>query len=811
MYRLISLFLLLSLSGGTLLAEEELLKPDQAFSISSRSEGNNIVVHWDIADGYYLYRSKFRFETSDPKVTLGSAELPPGKIKKDPFFGDIEVYRGSVEAVIPVHAQGDQKPDILELDVRSQGCADIGICYPPHTQTLLVALDSNADGPPPVTAAAAAEAEEALEQFTGSKIEGASASPTPEEPAATSPLEALGNTLGDALGLDDDDGILPPDKAYQVIPQVVDGHELRLDFKVADGTYLYEDKLEVQVEGDGVGVGPLKLPKAKIKPDTIKPDGTIGDVPVYVHDFQVTVPLLREKPEALTARVTVKYQGCAERGICYPPQKKVFELPLPPVKKVDAAGSATSKVARAIDQPAPAGTASSPAAPAPAAAPATVTEQSEQDQIATMLKSDSTWLVMLSFFGIGLLLAFTPCVFPMIPILSGIIAGQGSGITTRRAFTLSLVYVLAMAATYTIVGVLAGLFGANLQAAFQNPWILSAFAGLFVLLALSMFGFYDLQLPASWQSRLSELSNRQQGGQLSGVAVMGLLSALIVGPCVAPPLAGALIFIGQTGDWMLGGLALFAMSLGMGAPLLAIGTSAGKFLPKAGGWMDAVKAVFGVIMLGLAITMLERFLPEVIIMALWGVLLVVSSIYMGALKQLPVEASGWTKLWKGFGVVLLIYGTLFIVGVAANGRDTLQPLRGLMPAGTGAPGTVAGHVTFRQVKNNAELDRELAAARAAGKPVMLDFYADWCIYCKTLEKNVFPDPRVRAAMADFVMLQVDVTDQTDEQLAIQKRFDVPAPPALIFWNPSGEELRHLRIMGEIDAQELARHAARVYQ
>jgi len=796
MTALIRLFLLLLLAGGPALAEEPLLKPDQAFGISSRTEGSNIVVRWEIADGYYLYRSKFRFDTNDDRITLGMPELPEGEIKKDPFFGDIEIYRGSVEVPIPVHFNGSERPELIELDVRSQGCADIGICFPPHTQTLLVALKQEADQPPPVAREAVAEAEQALEQFAGSPT-GADPDPAAQSPAADpSPLQELGAVLGDALGLEED-GFLPPDKAYRVVPEVINGNRLRLDFKVAEGTYLYEDKLQVSIEGEGVKVGRLELPKPKIKPNTIKPDGTIGDVPVFVHDFQVGVPLVRQKGEALEAKLTVKYQGCAEAGICYPPQKKVFDLALP----------ATSVVGEGTTAAAPAETTG--AAPS-AGEEAPEIEQSEQDRIAGMLRSGSTWLVVFSFFGLGLLLSFTPCVFPMIPILSGIIAGQGNQVTTRRAFSLSVVFVLAMAITYTIAGVLAGLFGANLQAAFQDPWILSFFALVFVLLALSMFGFYDLQLPASWQSKLSEISNRQQGGQTTGVAVMGLLSALIVGPCVAPPLAGALIFIGQTGDWQLGGLALFAMSLGMGAPLIVIGTSAGKLLPKAGSWMDAVKAVFGVVMLGLAITMLERFLPEVVIMALWGVLLVVSSVYMGALRQLPADASGWSKLWKGLGLVVLIYGILFLVGVAANGRDTLQPLRGILPAGvSGGPAAVTDRVAFKRIKSVEDLEREVAAAKAAGKPVMLDFYADWCIYCKTLEKNVFPDPRVRAYLDQFVLLQADVTEQDEQDLALQRRFEVPAPPALIFWNSRGEELRPLRVMGDIGAGELADHLARV--
>ncbi len=796
MYRLILLFSFLILSPA-LLADEELLKPDQAYSISGEAAGDRIIVRWDIADGYYLYRNKFRFKADSKEISLGSPDLPPGKVKKDPFFGDIEIYRKQVAVELPYHITG-KAPSMLELEARSQGCADAGICYPPHTQKLLIALNTQADLPPPVTPAAAADAQETLVQVSGSEIPEAQSSPAEPAAATPSPLDALG-ALGDDLGLEDDDGILSPDQAYRPFVESKDGRNLDVHWEIADGTYLYEDKVKVSIDGKDVSLGAFKLPPPKIKHDSIKPDGSIGDVAVFVHKLDLSIPLVRGGKEATEATVTLKYQGCAERGICYPPQKKQFKFQLPPVSQA-AVPTAKPAVATSVATPAP--------APQPAPSAPTV-EKSEQDQIASMLGSSSTWLILLTFFGIGLLLAFTPCVFPMIPILSGIIAGQGAGITTRKAFTLSVVYVLAMAVTYTIVGVLAGIFGAsmNLTAAFQNPWILSAFALLFVLLSLSMFGFYDLQLPASWQSKLSEISNKQHGGELSGVAIMGLLSALIVGPCVAPPLAGALIYIGQTGDAVLGGAALFAMALGMGAPLVAIGTSAGKLLPKAGSWMDAVKGVFGVMMLGLAITMLERFLPPVVIMGLWGVLLIVSAIYMGALQQLSVEASGWSKLWKGLGMVLLIYGALFLVGVAADGKDTLQPLRGLS-AGSGTGG-VPSHLQFRKVKSVADLERKLAMAKAAGKPVMLDFYADWCIYCKQMERNVFSRPDVVAAMNNFVLLQADVTEQDEKDMALMEKIGIPAPPAMIFWGMNGDEMKHLRLMGYMGVDEFKNHISKV--
>ncbi len=306
------------------------------------------------------------------------------------------------------------------------------------------------------------------------------------------------------------------------------------------------------------------------------------------------------------------------------------------------------------------------------------------------------------------------------------------------------------------------------------------------------------------QSKLSEISNKQEGGSLAGAGIMGLLSALIVGPCVAPPLAGALIYIGQTGDAVLGGLALFAMSMGMGAPLIVIGTSAGKLLPRAGGWMDAVKAVFGVVMLGVAIYLLERVISPAAAMFLWGSLLIASAVYMGAISALPENTSGWRKLWKGLGVVLLVYGVLFLIGVAANGKNTLQPLRGLGIGGAGGS-AAAEHVAFQRIKTIDDLNRELASAKSQGKTVMLDFYADWCVYCIQMERDTFPDPQVQKAMSQMVLLQADVTDNDAADQALQKHIGIPAPPAMIFWGSDGNELKHLRLLGFKGPDEFATH------
>ena len=496
-------------------AEEEFLTPDQAFAISANDEDNGIIrVVWRITDGYYMYRSKFRFLTDTPGVELGTPTLPPSQTKKDPIFGNVEVYRGDIVVELPVKL-AENAPNMLTLKARSQGCADAGLCYPPHTQTLLVALSESVDAPLPVDPDAVAEMQDAISATTGSD------DPTAQHALTDDPLAEL-DTLGDSLGFDDDE-ILAPEEAFKFNAEVRDGGTVQLYWQIAEGTYLYQDQVKIALSGNGVTLGDFKLPEPKIKKDSIKPDGTIGDVAVYIHDIDLLVPVLRtDATEVSDVALTVKYQGCADRGICYPPQTQTVDLVLPAVDDTVLAAAAPQ----------------SPAAVVQEISPAPVTAQSnppvaEQDKIAKMLEGGSTWAIVGSFFVIGLLLAFTPCVFPMIPILSGIIAGQGSKITTHKAFVLSVVYVVAMALTYTVAGVLAGLFGSNLQAAFQNPWILGFFATIFVALAFSMFGFYELQLPSRLQSKLSEMSNRQEGGTLTGVAIMGLLSALIVGPCVA--------------------------------------------------------------------------------------------------------------------------------------------------------------------------------------------------------------------------------------------------------------------------------------
>ncbi|MCU7892074.1 MAG: protein-disulfide reductase DsbD [Candidatus Thiodiazotropha sp. (ex Ustalcina ferruginea)] len=755
---IIILLILVGLTCQTQAAwnEEELLMPDQAFQISGRTDGSDkLIIEWRIADGYYMYRDKIHFDSDTIGIEMGQPTLSEAKIKHDEFFGDVAVYRNTANVEIPIRRmQGSQ--ETLLLKARSQGCADQGICFPPHTQEIRLALQP-------------------MQESIQSQ-------------AIAEPKLAINNTgINPLFDNAEEDELLDPEEAYRLSATVEDATHLRLYWSIAEGTYLYHDKIQLSLpEAHDVALGALELPEPEIKQDSIRPDGTIGDVAVYHNEIDLSVPLVRSSTDAQEITLEARFQGCAEIGVCYPPITKQYTLSLPGISQVEAGelpATPNNPTSTAPDEPV-----------------------SELDEIANTLKAGSTFIIISVFFLLGLGLAFTPCIFPMIPILSGIIAGHGDKITTQKAFILSLVYVLAMAVTYTIAGVLAGLFGENLQAYFQNPWILSSFALVFVLLALSMFGFYDLQLPSSLQSRLTDVSNKQQGGSLTGVAIMGFLSALIVGPCVAPPLAGALIYIGQTGDALLGGMALFALSMGMGTPVIAIGTSVGKLLPRAGSWMDAVKAVFGVALLGVAIIMLERIIPADVALLMWGILLIVSAIYMGALRHLEIEASGWQKLWKGLGFVFLVYGTLMLVGAASGSKDTLQPLRGIAIAGNSG-----GHqeLQFKRIKSVDDLQREVATASSQGKSVMLDFYADWCVSCKEMEKYTFSDPQVIASLSDTQLLQADVTanDKTDQAL-LQEHFGLPGPPAIIFYGRDGNERKRFRLVGFKAADEFAAHVKR---
>jgi thiol:disulfide interchange protein DsbD len=434
----------------------------------------------------------------------------------------------------------------------------------------------------------------------------------------------------------------------------------------------------------------------------------------------------------------------------------------------------------------------------------------EQDRLATLIADGGLLVVMATFFGFGLLLAFTPCVLPMIPILSGIIAGQGAAATPRRSFLLSVVYVLGMALTYTIAGAAFAAAGQQAQAFFQQPWIIIAFAALFVVLALAMFGLFDLRIPAALETRLAAVSSRQKAGSLIGTAIMGALSALVVTACVAPPMVAALAVIGQTGDVLRGALALFAMAIGMGSPLLLIGVAGGRFLPHAGPWMSTVKTLFGVLFLAVAVWMLERILPGSLTLALWALLAVVGGYYFGGFGRHAPVTDAWRLIARGAGLAVIVWGVIMLVGAAAGGHDPLQPLRGAaLPGFGGGEATAsADELPFRKVATIAELDRELAAAKAAGQPAMLDFYADWCVSCREMEKYTFSVAAVQQDLAGFVLLKADVTANNEADQALLRRFGVYGPPTTAFFGGHGRECRGFRLVGFVAADDFRDHLAR---
>ncbi len=575
--------------------------------------------------------------------------------------------------------------------------------------------------------------------------------------------------LLDSLGFSNDmDTPLDVDQAFIFSAQAQDANTLLARWEIAEGNYLYRDKIRFEIlEKESVQLQDFSLPAGENKMDEV-----FGLTEVYQFNTEILLPISRGVE---TKKITLKayYQGCSETfHICYPPTEKEIIITLP---------AATSVVGNAIT-----------------IAPPII---SEQDQLTQKLADGDLIKILLGFFGLGLLLAFTPCVFPMIPILSSIIVGEGERITTRRAFSLSLVYVLAMSVTYTVAGVMTGLLGENIQAMFQNPWIIGSFSALFVALSLSMFGLFELQLPHTLQHRLHQISHQQKGGKMAGAALMGMLSGLIVGPCLAPPLAAALIFIGQHGDPLLGGTALFALSMGMGLPLIIIGTSAGSLLPKAGSWMDTIKSVFGVLMLALAIWMLERIIPGWVSLLLWGGLLIVTAVYLGALNTLNIDSNGWEKLWKGLGLILLIYGGLLMLGGASGSHNVWQPLQ-VISSSNASNSKSSEHVDFIQINNLAELQQQLAQSNT---PVMLDFYADWCGDCKRMEVTTFQDSNVLAALENMTLLQLDMTDNTDAHNAILKHFGIFGPPTLLFFDAKAQEESQYRWVGMASASELVNH------
>ena len=565
---------------------------------------------------------------------------------------------------------------------------------------------------------------------------------------------------------------LKPEQAFSFQAKAIKTDLVEVRFQIAPGHYLYRDKFKFAIEPNQIKLGTPQFPAGQVKEDP-----AFGKMEILRGESAIRIPITPPLSAGEPITLAITYQGCADAGLCYPPKTQKVQLSLPPLPPTSVAGQVINPSQQGGEM---------------------VTETS---QIARLFGSGNFFWILLSFFGFGLLLSLTPCVFPMIPIISGIIVAQGRNLTKKRAFSLSLIYVLGMALTYSSAGVAAGFSGRLISVALQNPWVLSTFALVFVLLAFSMFGFYELQVPSFIQSKFTAASNHCSAGTCTGVFFMGLFSAIIIGPCITAPLAGALLYIGQTHNIFLGGSALFSLSLGMGVPLLIIGTSAGALLPKAGTWMNAVKAFFGVLMIAVAIWLISPIIPETLQMCLWGALLIMVSIYLSALDPLPLSSNGWVKFQKGIGIIALILGTSLLIGAMMGGRDLLQPLSGfnqgskdqknLSPHGSGP--------AFERITNLNQIDTYLKNSH--GRTVMLHVSADWCTACKEWEEFTLKDPRVMKKLEGLKLLMADVTANSGETIAFLKKFDLFGPPALLFFDKEGREIPGTRVIGFQNADQ----------
>ena len=556
---------------------------------------------------------------------------------------------------------------------------------------------------------------------------------------------------------------LPADEAFQVSARILDPNTILLQWRVHPGYFLYKNRIHLTNQTlRHIQLELVHLPEGSIKTES---DG--DSYPIYRNELVIPVSILGIKTGS--AKLQLEYQGCADWGFCYPPTRKIIEFRI-----AKTMGMQALQIKADGQQ---------------------IAATTQTSKFKVVLESHNIFWIILSFLGFGVLLAFTPCVLPMIPVLSGVIVGHGHTITTRKAFMLSLLYVLSMSITYALVGVVLASLGSNIQTLMQNPWAISLFAALFVLLALSMFGLYDLQLPSSWQVALANISKRQHGGHYLSAVIMGVLSTLILSPCVTPPLVGVLTFIVNTGDVGLGAIALFSVSFGMGLPLLLIGTSGGKLLPKAGVWMNAVKAFFGVLLLGVAITLVARLLPGEMVLLLWALLFIVSGLCLGALK--PRGTAIIYKFWQGVGLIAIIYGVLLVVGAGFGNQDPLRPLANILQTST-----LSTNSKTKIVKSIADIEKAVIIAKQNGKPVMLDFYADWCVSCKIMEKTTFADPKVRELLQQILVLKADVTANDEVDKALQRHYQVIAPPTLLFFDTQGQLQPDYTEVGELTAQQL---------
>lgn len=595
-------------------------------------------------------------------------------------------------------------------------------------------------------------------------LPGASAPQYSQAPGGNGPLSALKGLLRGGSASTE---LLPPDEAYRLSVRATDADTLVATVTPAPGYYVYRERIKFRIaDPPGLAIEDVALPTGDIKDDP-----NFGKMEVY-HRAVDAVIRLAQGPRPASIRLHASYQGCNEpSGVCYPPIEKDLTVALVVANTAPAQAETAESTGPTAGQQA-----------------AASEDPSDTGRIRRMFTHGGSWALMVAFFGFGLLLAFTPCMLPMIPILSGIIVGQGAHPTKRHALAVSAAYVAGMAITYAAAGVAAGLAGSLLSPLLQSPWVLGSFAAIFVLLALSMFGLYELQLPSSLQSALAARSGRIPGGRAGGAFAMGALSALIVGPCVAAPLAGALLYIAQSRDAVLGGAALFSLAVGMGVPLILVGGTAGAFMRRGGPWTESIKRFFGFTMLALAIYLVTPVIPLLAQQLLWAALLVASAMFVRAIDPLPDDAPGHLRLFKGVGVIALVAGVALLVGALSGSKDLLRPLAGIGGAAVAAQRELA----FVPVKSVSDLDARLQAAR--GRPVMLDFWAEWCVSCKEMDRFTFSNAQVQARLKDAVLLRADVTANNADDQALLRRFSLFGPPGIVFFDTRGNELAY-RVIG----------------
>ncbi len=733
-------------------AKDDFLPPEQAYQYSTRVDGDRLIVSWKIEKGYYLYKNKLAIASAMSSVQLGTPAWPKGESHKDEYFGEQEIYRGTVNIPVPIIVHG-ARPSALAIELKLQGCADAGLCYPPLTWKTQTPLPASASG-------AAKTSLRSLFTSTPAKSE---------------------------------QEFLPPDQAFKFGASMERADSVALTWIIADGYYLYKHTIAVSNDSANTQIGQPQLPKGDPKHDEY-----FGDTEVYHQFAEASVPVARAAGSGGKLNLKVTYQGCADRGLCYNPITKQVSLDLPPT---NVASSLPAQIESS-------GTNSLAAAPPGDSVPGTAPVVAEQDRLAMALQGDNLAYALLTFFAAGLLLSLTPCVLPMIPILSGIIVGQGA-ITRSRSFSLAFTYVQGMALTYAAAGAIFVLaFKQAPQAFFQQPWIIGLMVALFVALAFAMFGAYTLQLPSALQTRLSDVSNRQKSGTFIGTFIMGALSALVVTACVAPAIIAALSVISQSKQIFRGAAALYATGLGMGVPLLIVGASANSLLPKAGPWMDTVKQLFGVLFLGVAIYLLQPIVPAAVSMLLWAALAVVAGFWIFSLKAR--DGSPALAPLRAAGLLAICYGVLVLIGVASGSKDPLQPLDRLSAGVAGSAAPQSHGLSFVRIKTVEDLERAVVAAGAAQKPVMLDFYADWCVSCKEMEKYTFTDPQVQALLANAVLLQADVTANDEADQTLLKHFEIFGPPTIAFFGADGVERKNFRLVGFSPAEKFRAHVAAAF-